>query len=152
MTVASTTYVADQEIGLSCTLRGGGEDVRALGTFLGGEPHSGDFPLSDPVHPLAETCTVTATDNVTHETFDLGSFGIDAPPALALSGAAVLVVALMPATLSPVAEVPAQEDPTREAWATDVHMDPVPAKAPLPVKNQKRAPCTDPSFIRRRLS
>jgi serine/threonine-protein kinase len=36
-----------------------------------------------------------------------------------------------------------QEDATREAWATDVHVDPVPAKAPLQVKNQKRAPCTE---------
>ncbi|WP_309893586.1 hypothetical protein [Archangium sp.] len=62
---------------------------------------------------------------------------------LALSGAAVLVVALLPATLSRVTEVRVQEDATREAWATDVHVDPVPAKAPLPVKNQKRAPCTD---------
>jgi hypothetical protein len=62
---------------------------------------------------------------------------------LALSGAAVLVVALLPATLAPVAEVRVQEDATREAWATDVHVDPVPAKAPLPVKNQKRAPCTE---------
>jgi len=62
---------------------------------------------------------------------------------LALSGAAVLVVALLPATLTSVAEVRVQEDATREAWATDVHVDPVPAKAPLPVKNQKRAPCTE---------
>jgi hypothetical protein len=62
---------------------------------------------------------------------------------LALSGAAVLVVVLLPATLSPVTEVRVQEDATREAWATDVHVDPVPAKAPLPVKNQKRAPCTE---------
>ncbi|HEX8819808.1 MAG TPA: hypothetical protein VF794_07800 [Archangium sp.] len=63
---------------------------------------------------------------------------------LALSGAAtVLVVALLPATLAPVAEVRVQEDATREAWATDVHVDPVPAKTPLPVKNQKRAPCME---------
>jgi hypothetical protein len=62
---------------------------------------------------------------------------------LALSGAAVLVVVLLPATLAPVTEVRGQEDATREAWATDVHVDPVPAKAPLPVKNQKRAPCTE---------
>jgi len=62
---------------------------------------------------------------------------------LALSGAAVLGVVLLPATLAPVAEAPVQEDATREAWATDVHVDPVPAKAPFPVKNQKRAPCTE---------
>ncbi|WP_309893581.1 hypothetical protein [Archangium sp.] len=61
---------------------------------------------------------------------------------LALSGAAVLVVALLPATLAPVDEVQVL-DSTREAWTTDVHVDPVPAKAPLPVKNQKRAPCTE---------
>ena len=57
--------------------------------------------------------------------------------------AAVLMVALLPATLAPVSEVRWQEDATREAWATDVHVDPVPAKSPLPVKNQKRPPCTE---------
>jgi hypothetical protein len=61
---------------------------------------------------------------------------------LALAGAAVLVVVLLPAKLAPVAEERVL-DSTREAWATDVHVDPVPAKAPLPVKNQKRAPCTE---------
>ncbi|MCY1083365.1 hypothetical protein [Archangium lansingense] len=62
---------------------------------------------------------------------------------LVLAGAAVLVVALLPVTLSPVTEA-RRRDSTREAWATDVHMDPVPVRsgeAPRPVKNQKRAPC-----------
>jgi hypothetical protein len=65
---------------------------------------------------------------------------------LALAGAIVLVVALRPATLAPVAEVPVQEKATKPAWATDVNVDPVPARSdevPRPVKNQKRAPCTE---------
>jgi hypothetical protein len=66
---------------------------------------------------------------------------------LALSGAAVLVVALLPATLAPAAEVRVQEDATRETWTTDVHVDSVPAKAPLPVKKQKRAPSSRPSAL-----
>jgi hypothetical protein len=60
---------------------------------------------------------------------------------LALSGAAVFAVALLPTTLAPDAEVQVQE----EAWVTDVHVDPAPVQsgdAPRPVKNQKRAPCT----------
>jgi hypothetical protein len=64
---------------------------------------------------------------------------------LALAGAAVLVVALLPNTVAPVAEVQVQEEDTKPAWATDVHVDPVPAhsgETPRPVKNQKRAPCT----------
>jgi hypothetical protein len=64
---------------------------------------------------------------------------------LALSGAAVLVVALLPAALAPVAEVREQEKATLEAWATDAHVDAVSGQsgdAPRPVKNQKRAPCT----------
>ena len=64
---------------------------------------------------------------------------------LALSGAAVLVVALLPAALAPVAEVSVQEEATVEAWVTDVYVDPVPDRSgdtPRPVKNQKRAPCT----------
>jgi hypothetical protein len=63
---------------------------------------------------------------------------------LALSGAAVLVVALLPTTLAPVAEVREQEEAMVEAWVTDVHVDPVPVRsgeAPRPVPNQKRAPC-----------
>ncbi|HEX8824324.1 MAG TPA: hypothetical protein VF794_30665 [Archangium sp.] len=62
---------------------------------------------------------------------------------LALSGAAALVVALLPGTLAPVDEV---RDSTLEAWVTDVHVDPVPGRsgnAPRPVKNQKQAPCTE---------
>jgi len=66
---------------------------------------------------------------------------------LALAGAAtMLVVALRPATVAPVAEVQVQEEATKPAWATDVNMDSVPARsdeAPRPVKNQKRAPCTE---------
>jgi hypothetical protein len=64
---------------------------------------------------------------------------------LALSGAAVLVVALLPAPLAPVAEVRVQEEATEEVWATDVHVDPAPVRpgeAPRPRSNQKRAPCT----------
>ena len=64
---------------------------------------------------------------------------------LVLSGTAVLVVALLSATVSPVAEVP-ERDSTVEAWVTDVHVDPVPVRsgeAPRPVPNQKRAPCTE---------
>jgi hypothetical protein len=64
---------------------------------------------------------------------------------LALAGAAVLVVVLLPATVEPVAEVQVQEEDTTPAWATDVNVDPVPARsgeAPRPVKNQKQAPCT----------
>jgi hypothetical protein len=63
--------------------------------------------------------------------------------ALALAGAVVLVVALLPTTLAPVAEV-REGDSTVEVWATDVHVDPVPVRsgdAPRPVPNQKRAPC-----------
>jgi hypothetical protein len=65
---------------------------------------------------------------------------------LALSGAAVLVVALLPATLTPVAEVRVQEESSEEVWTTDVHVDSVPilsGEAPRPRKNQKRAPCTE---------
>jgi hypothetical protein len=64
---------------------------------------------------------------------------------LALSGAVVLVMALLPRIFAPVAEVRVQEEAKREAWATDVNVDPVPLRsdeAPRPVKNQKRAPCT----------
>ncbi|HYO68932.1 MAG TPA: hypothetical protein VEU33_22920 [Archangium sp.] len=63
---------------------------------------------------------------------------------LALSGAAVLVVALLWATLVPVSEVQVQEETMVEAWVTDVHVDPVPVRAgeaPRPVPNQKREPC-----------
>lgn len=38
------------------------------------------------------------------------------------------------------------QDSTLEAWVTDIHLDPVPGQsvdAPHPVKNQKRAPCTE---------
>jgi hypothetical protein len=62
---------------------------------------------------------------------------------LALAGAAVLVVALLPASWALVAEVRGR-DSTVDAWVTDVHMDPVPVRsgeAPRPVPNQKRAPC-----------
>jgi hypothetical protein len=65
---------------------------------------------------------------------------------LALSGAAVLVVVLLPATLAPVSEVQVRvEDSPVEAWATDLHVDPAPVRsgdAPRPLSNQKRAPCT----------
>lgn len=65
---------------------------------------------------------------------------------LALSGAAVLVVALLPVAVAPVGGARVQEEPTVKAWATDVHVDPVPVRsgdALRPVKNQKRAPCTE---------
>jgi hypothetical protein len=65
---------------------------------------------------------------------------------LALSGTVALVVALLPAALAPVAEGRVQEEAPEEAWATDVHLDPVSGssdEAPRPVKNQKRAPCTE---------
>jgi hypothetical protein len=65
---------------------------------------------------------------------------------LALSCAAALVVALLPATLASVAEVRVQEESSEEVWTTDVHVDPVPGRsgeAPRPRKNQKRAPCTE---------
>ncbi|WPB79254.1 hypothetical protein KYC5002_08860 [Archangium violaceum] len=63
---------------------------------------------------------------------------------LVLSGVAVLMLALLPTTLAPVAEVRVQEEIMVEAWVTDVHLDPVPVRAgeaPRPVPNQKRAPC-----------
>ncbi|QRN96650.1 hypothetical protein JRI60_47990 [Archangium violaceum] len=64
---------------------------------------------------------------------------------LALSGgAAVLVVALLSATLAPVDEMRVQQQVTVKAWTTDVHVDPVPVRsgeAPRPVPNQKHAPC-----------
>jgi hypothetical protein len=63
---------------------------------------------------------------------------------LALSGATVLVVALLSATLAPVAEVRVQEDSSEEVWTTDVNVDPVlvrSGEAPRPRKNQKHAPC-----------
>lgn len=65
---------------------------------------------------------------------------------LALLGVAVLVVlvvALLPTTLAPVSEG-REGDSTVEAWATDVHVDPMPVRSgelPRPVPNQKRAPC-----------
>jgi hypothetical protein len=46
----------------------------------------------------------------------------------ALAGAVVLVVALLPAALAPVAERRVQKKARLEAWATDVHMDPVLAR------------------------
>ncbi|EPX57709.1 protein kinase [Cystobacter fuscus DSM 2262] len=63
------------------------------------------------------------------------------PTRLALATAVLL--ALVPMTFAPriAPRVPTAE----EAWATDVHVDPAPARyeqAPLPVRNQKRAPCT----------
>jgi hypothetical protein len=64
---------------------------------------------------------------------------------LALSGAAPLVVALVRMMSSPVAEVRVPEEVPEDAWATDVHVDPVPVRsgeAPRPLSNQKRAPCT----------
>ncbi|QRN94510.1 hypothetical protein JRI60_36080 [Archangium violaceum] len=66
---------------------------------------------------------------------------------LVLSGAAALVVRLLPAMLAPTAERWVQEvEAQEEVWATDVYVDPVPGRsgdAPRPVKNQKRAPCTE---------
>ncbi|WP_257455486.1 hypothetical protein [Archangium lipolyticum] len=65
---------------------------------------------------------------------------------LALSGAAALVVVLLPTTLAPVSEGRVQEEAPEDVWATDVYVDPVPGQsgdAPRPVKNQKRAPCTE---------
>ncbi len=73
---------------------------------------------------------------------------------LVLSGAVALVVALLPTTLAPVAQVQVQEETSEqgealveeEVWATDVHVDPVPVRAdeaPRPRRNQKRAPCTE---------
>ncbi|WP_257462168.1 hypothetical protein [Archangium lipolyticum] len=63
---------------------------------------------------------------------------------LALSGATILGVALLSATLAPVAEVRMQEESSEEVWTTDVNVDPVPVRsgeAPRPRKNQKHAPC-----------
>jgi hypothetical protein len=64
---------------------------------------------------------------------------------LALAGvAAVLVVVLLPTTLSPVAEVRVQKESSEEMWTTGAHVDAVPiqsGEAPHPRKNQKRAPC-----------
>ncbi|QRN94519.1 hypothetical protein JRI60_36135 [Archangium violaceum] len=65
---------------------------------------------------------------------------------LALSGATALVVVLLPATLAPVSEGRVQEEAAEDVWATDVYVDPIPGRAgdaPRPVKNQKRAPCTE---------
>jgi hypothetical protein len=66
---------------------------------------------------------------------------------LALAGAAaVLVMALRPATVAPVAEMPVHEEAAEDVWTTDVNVDPVPVRsseAPQPRKNQKRAPCTE---------
>ncbi|QRK04845.1 hypothetical protein JQX13_32095 [Archangium violaceum] len=61
-----------------------------------------------------------------------------------LAAVAVLALALLPTTLAAVTEQQVLDD-TREAWATDVNVDPVPVRpgdAPKPVRNQKRAPCT----------
>ncbi|MCY1075994.1 hypothetical protein [Archangium lansingense] len=65
---------------------------------------------------------------------------------LALAVAAVLMVALLPAALAPVAEGRGREEAAEEVWATDVNVDPVPVRsgeAPRPRKNQKGAPCTE---------
>jgi hypothetical protein len=69
---------------------------------------------------------------------------------LALGSAATLLVLglvlLLPATQAPITEEEAAEqDPTVEAWTTDVTVDSGPLQlgdAPRPVRNQKKAPCT----------
>jgi hypothetical protein len=88
------------------------------------------------------------------ETVGLMDHALHAPTAsrlgwrlgLTLVGAAALVVMLLPVAVAPVAGERVQEAPTVQAWATDVHVDPAPIRsgdAPRPVKNQKRAPCTE---------
>jgi hypothetical protein len=61
-----------------------------------------------------------------------------------------LTLVLLPASREPVSEVRQQaqvvEGSEEEAWDTDVNVDPVPlqaGEAPRPVRNQKKAPCTE---------
>ena len=60
---------------------------------------------------------------------------------------AFLVLLCLPAALAPMppVEVAEQAPAAGDAWPTDVHADPTPARpgaGPKPVPTQKRAPCT----------